>query len=646
MPGERTAVLRIRTLGAPAARLGDEAPPRELTWRKHLALAVYLARSGPRGRTREHLAGLFWPEKPEATARHSLNEALRQLRRNVGEDAVVAEGDTVRLAAGRVRLDVDRLDELAESGQPEAAAELVTGEFMEGFGVPGCSAFEDWLAAERRHWRRRGVELLCAHGERRLDGGDVDGSLEAAYRAVRLDPYSAEAVRTMMRGLAVRGERSEALRAFEAFAERLEERLRLEPDPETRLLADRIRRERSWKVPARASAPDAAEPDPRRPPLVGRDRPLGELLELWRSCREEDRAGLALLRGEAGSGKTRLAEELAARARLDGAVVASIRAVEADREQPLAGLLALARGPLLDAPGVLAAAPSALAGLASRVTAWSDLFGQEIGDAAPLPPPAALSEVITSVAVEQPVLLVADDAHWLDRESLLALGALLRDLEDRPLLLLLVSSSARPRAELDELGARLGRELPGTSLQLEPLPRGEIRRLVGWALPGYDEEAGERLARRLEIDSAGLPFLVVELLGAVTLGMELEEAEPPAPWPEPARTLEQSLPGELPEPVVAAIRIGFRKLGENAQRVLTAAAVAGPRVQEARVARVAELEGDPLHAALDELEWGGWLVAEPRGYAFRARIVREVVERDMLTPGQRRRLEERAAGPA
>jgi hypothetical protein len=42
--------------------------------------------------------------------------------------------------------------------------------------------------------------------------------------------------------------------------------------------------------------------------------------------------------------------------------------------------------------------------------------------------------------------------------------------------------------------------------------------------------------------------------------------------------------------------------------------------------------------ALDELEWTRWLVAEPRGYAFLARVVRDVIARDMLTPGQRKRL--------
>src|SRR5258705_512752 len=54
--------------------------------------------------------------------------------------------------------------------------------------------------------------------------------------------------------------------------------------------------------------------------------------------------------------------------------------------------------------------------------------------------------------------------------------------------------------------------------------------------------------------------------------------------------------------------------------------------------RSTELEGEALHAALDELEWCRWLVAESRGYTFVARIVRDVVARDMVTQGERQRI--------
>jgi hypothetical protein len=96
--------------------------------------------------------------------------------------------------------------------------------------------------------------------------------------------------------------------------------------------------------------------------------------------------------------------------------------------------------------------------------------------------------------------------------------------------------------------------------------------------------------------------------------------------------------------VVAAIRIGFRRLSKDAQTVLAAASVLGDRVATGALARATGLDAGHLIPALDELEWQRWLAAEARGYAFIARIVRDVVARDMLTEGQRLRLLEAASG--
>jgi hypothetical protein len=90
--------------------------------------------------------------------------------------------------------------------------------------------------------------------------------------------------------------------------------------------------------------------------------------------------------------------------------------------------------------------------------------------------------------------------------------------------------------------------------------------------------------------------------------------------------------------VVAAIRIGFRRLSPVAQRVLAAASVLGDLVPATLLERAVSLGPEETAIALDELEWHRWLMAEPRGYSFVARIVRRVVERDMVTEGQRRRV--------
>jgi hypothetical protein len=150
------------------------------------------------------------------------------------------------------------------------------------------------------------------------------------------------------------------------------------------------------------------------------------------------------------------------------------------------------------------------------------------------------------------------------------------------------------------------------------------------------------LTRRVGADSAGLPLLAVELLHAVALGLDLQGTSEAKAWPAPHQTLDQSLPGDLPDGVVAAIRIGFRRLSKDAQAVLAAASVLGDRVASGFLVRATKLDAERVTAALDEAEWQRWLTAEARGYAFVARIVRDVVARDMLTEGQRLRTLEAA----
>jgi len=342
-------------------------------------------------------------------------------------------------------------------------------------------------------------------------------------------------------------------------------------------------------------------------------------------------------------GKTRLLEELLARARLDGMTVATARAVEADAAEPWSGALTLARGGLLDAPGLAGATSAALAAFAAELPEWAERYSGAAAGPVGWALGRALSDVLRALTEEQPVALAVDDAQWLDRESLLALVACLRDLAASPVVLVLGMAPFPPRDDVDELRRHLGRELGGTAVTVGGLGPEPLRALARRLLPSYTDVELDRVIRRVAIDSAGTPLLAVEVLRAVALGLDLGSMT--AAWPEPAKTLDQSLPGDLPDAVVAAIRIGYRRLSGGAQRVLAAASVLGDRVPAARLVRALDAPPAAVHEALDELEWQRWLVAEPRGYGFVARIVRQVIERDMLTPGQRNRLLQNDAVP-
>jgi len=634
-------MILCRTLGPVEVTVDGAMAPADLLWRKHLALMVYLARSDRRGRTREHLSGLLWADSTDAAARHSLNEALRVLRRHAGDAALETAAGQVRLLPGAVRLDVDQLRELADAGDWAAAAGLITGEFLEGLRhrdgtLVGRHRAGGPVGAVLGRVRRAGPGV-----EELLRAGAAEASDAAARRAVALDPRSERALRAAVRALAIAGDRSAALEAYEQFAARLAEEMDAKPDADTEALIERVRRQR-------LSRPDAAaigERDgavPARLPLMRRAEELQRLLDAAAEAFAASRAAVLLVEGESGTGKTRLVEEVLARFRLDGATVAAARAIEGDRSEPWSGALVLARGGLAHGPGIAGAPSGAIAALAAAAPEWGERF-PGTGGAVPLPLGRALSEVVRAAAEEGPVVLAMDDAQWLDPESTTALVALLRDLAQAPVALVLALNPHPPRPDLDDLRSRIGRDLLGAAVRLGPLPAAALRALAERLLPGYDEVELDRVTRRVGTDSAGLPLIAVELLRAVAAGLDLGSVH--AAWPEPLRTLDQTLPGGLPDAVAAAIRIGFRRLSPDAQRVLAAASVLGDRVAEARLAGALNLPLEQTQHALDELEWRHWLVAEPRGYGFVARMVRDIVERDMLTAGQRRRILEADPGP-
>jgi DNA-binding SARP family transcriptional activator len=626
-------MLSLRLLGPPEVMLDGESAPAELYWRKHLALLAYLALSPTRGRTREHLVGLLWAEKSEASARHSLREAIRVLRHGLGAEAIVTEGQVVRLALDEVQLDTATFEDCVARKAWDEAVALATGEFLEGFSVPGANALDDWLSAQRMDWRARITQALVQHAEGELRAGHLEGGRRAAGRALAADPLSDVAVRVAMRAEALAGDAAAGLEVFATFARRARE-AGVEPGQPTALLAERIRQQRRPERPFRRSR---SEPWSRRAPLVGRSAELATLVTEWERVASGTGARLAIVEGDLGIGKTRLLGEVATRASLEGTAVAKALAVWPDREDAGSGMVGLARGGLGDAAGVAAAQAAAHAAFAARIPEWGDRF-PGARNAQPITLTSAFRELVMAAAGEQPVLLAVDDAHWLDDDSLGVLHVLLRDARDRRLLVMLTLLPGTTNVALDELRTAVGGDVPGATLKLNRLDAAAVRELAEWALPGYDPEALDRVTRRVTADSAGIPLLAVELLHAVTLG--LEPSTEGTSWPAPMRTLSQTLPGDLPDNVVAAIRVGFRGLTPGAQQVLATLAVLPDRAEEALLARATGLAQEDVELALDELEWQRWVTSDARGYAFVARIVKEIVKRDMLTPGQRRRIEE------
>jgi predicted ATPase len=347
---------------------------------------------------------------------------------------------------------------------------------------------------------------------------------------------------------------------------------------------------------------------------------------------------MIVLRGDPGTGKTRIADELAARARLDGAVVSFARALDGESAD---GIWAAMLKGGLDVPELAGAAPQVLAALASLEPDIHVKYPSS-REAAPSSSAAEpFSQAVTAIAEARPVLLILDDAFRAEQDALQALGAIVQRADKSPICVLLTVLSV-PSVPVDSLCHRLGRDIPGQIVVTDSFAESHVLELVSWAFPDYDDQASDRLTRRIVADTAGNPFLAVELVRAVKAGLSLAEDHNSRAWPEKARTLDQTMPGDLPQTVSASLRMRFRGLSEHGQELLIAVAVLGGIEPTDVLARASGISTDEAEQALDGLEWQRWLVADARGYSFVTGLAREVVLTDMVTKGKRRRILERA----
>jgi WD40 repeat protein len=142
-------------------------------------------------------------------------------------------------------------------GHLQSAAALYRGRFLEGFSLPGCSQFEEWLLLEQEHLHRQAMDALARLAEACEAQADLDRALTFAWRQLELDPWWESAHLQVMRLLARSGRRDAALAQYQACRKLLAEELGVEPSAETRELYDLLAR--GEPLPKRLLAPPPRE---------------------------------------------------------------------------------------------------------------------------------------------------------------------------------------------------------------------------------------------------------------------------------------------------------------------------------------------------------------------------------------------------
>jgi len=247
--------------------LTGPAGPVELPNKKLAGLLAYLACSAPVPQSREKLASLLWGSHFETQAQQNLRQALFRLRRALGPDALMSDGNEVWLAPGVIDCDVARLKALsgeASSASLAAAADLYRDPLLADVDIAE-EAWADWLGAERPRLEGLALDAMIGHAEQALKSGKPQAALKAATRAVAVNALREDAHRLIMRALAATGRKAEALKHYQDLATVLKRELNAEPDALTKALVSELRSQPPNRSPAIAAArlepnADAATP--------------------------------------------------------------------------------------------------------------------------------------------------------------------------------------------------------------------------------------------------------------------------------------------------------------------------------------------------------------------------------------------------
>jgi DNA-binding SARP family transcriptional activator len=499
--GAAVARLEIKLLGGFEV-LRDGAPVIDFESNTARALLAYLACEPGRGFSRAMLSEMLWPDRPEGAALSNLRHVLSVLRRILGdpveeEGPIVADRSSVFIRdSADVRVDVVEFARLAAAPTKEAgavdkwhqAADLWRGPFLDGVDLRGGAEWDEWVMVAAERLRRDLVSVLRRLADHHQRSGEPNRALRAARRLVEINPWDEQDHRRLLRLLAAMGDRTGALSHYEGLVHRLSEELGMAPSQSTEALAEQIH---AGEIAAALAEIELSYPSflsevepPVSPLFVGRETELARLRSHLGAALA-GRGRVVLVEGEAGSGKTMLANEFAHRTAgelsdllvgrgrcnaygglgdpylpfremlgmLTGDAEGALAAGLVDREQatrlwetiPISVRLTGERGPsllgvMLNPLAALDRAEQAIPG-----ADWLETIRRRaelLAERPPLPErmqPVLFDEyfsVLEGISLVHPVLLIVDDLQWADRGSVALLWHLARRLEGQKILVL------------------------------------------------------------------------------------------------------------------------------------------------------------------------------------------------------------------
>jgi DNA-binding SARP family transcriptional activator len=407
--------LQISLLGEFVLRQGETIMT--LDTPSYQALLAFLVIEAQRVHSRQQLAFQFWPDSNESQARTNLRKALHTLRKTLPDvDCFLVAGRQMVQWRPDAPCTVDVWEfesAVAQAQQTDNAAgrRRILNQVIAAYHgelLPGH--YDDWVLSTREIYRQQYQaaleELLLLYEDRR----QYPEAIALARKLLREDPLHEAAYRRLMRLQSLDGNVAGALRTYHACSTRLQHDLGVDPSPATRAMYEQLLNVDTSLV----------APAPARLPLVAREQAWSALQDAFRQCRQ-GQPGVALLTGEAGIGKTRMAEELLDWAERQGIVVLTADCYPSEQQLAYAPVAKWLRNETF---------LPIFRRLDKRLLVECSRLLPELLDHHPgLPAPDPLTEswqrqhffsvlAQTLLQLRQPMLLSVDDLQWCDEDTL------------------------------------------------------------------------------------------------------------------------------------------------------------------------------------------------------------------------------------
>jgi len=588
-PPDGQAWLRVQTFGATRMLIGNQviSAQSEVIF----AILLRLVYSPAMRVARDTLLNELWPGQPNARQRANLRQALYKLRGLQVDIALRAE--SVQLNRDQVlrTFSIERSIETFDR-------DVTRGDEPFGLfapGLVGCSdAFDGWLERTRESVHGDVRRVLVDVLRQRRERADWGAAEILSRWLLQFDPLNEDATLTLAECTMMAGAKAEAVSMLDRYL------VELGPN------AGDIR------LPAQLLRKRFTEPSVRRRPslatterhFVGRESELADLTMLMRRARWHDGSAV-LLHGPSGIGKTRIVSELAKVAQIEGYREVSIECRETDLQRPLSVFLD-ALPELLSTPGALGCSPESMTVL-KRLVGERDgslVVDPSLSDADELSAPLlsrsatqrledalknvrtqsirhAIVDIVGAVSEERPLMIVLEDAHWMDGDSWDGVADLIQRTPSMRLFLVITSRSRSILAQ------RPNRIPPSLSIR-------NVGALTSQQSLTLARAIGEDYAATMDVNTER--WIVDACEGSPLVLRALVNH-----W------IETGDAGGIPPTLQVLLEHRIDRLHPHALRAMQAVCTLGKFASVERIGRVLQLPNHELMTALEQLEEGSCL---------------------------------------